>query len=246
MRWIFSPQRGQGLPNFPCAAISGRNAVTFSGKSFFASAAEPIHPQFERFARCRVQAMPLLVGHFLRLKNGRELRGVENFVGVGVADAAEVARIGESALDGVIFGGERGAESGEIGGEDVDAAGVESGEIFFAADDMERRAMFCAGFGEDERAVGEIKCGEHIFAGELCIGRAPVEAAGDHQVKNEPEVAVEADGDAFADAAQVADGAAFGVGERRDRRCGEETACRGGRGRDACRRCAAAARRGRR
>ncbi len=34
-------------------------------------------------------------------------------------------------------------------------------------------------------------------------------------MKNEPEVAFHADGDAFADAAEFADGVAFGFGERR-------------------------------
>ena len=145
---------------------------------------------------------------------------MKNFVGVGVADAAEVARVGESALDGVIFGGERGAECGEVGGEDVDAAGVECGKIFGAFDDVERGAMLRAGFGEDERAIGEIERGKHVFAGELRAGSAPVEAAGDHQVKDEPQVGVEADSDTFADAAQFAHSAAFGVGERWD--CGAE------------------------
>ena len=53
---------------------------------------------------------------------------------------------------------------------------------------------------------------------ELRPGGAPVQAAGDHQVKDEPEIAVESDGDALADAAQFADGAAFGVAQRRNRR----------------------------
>ena len=38
MRCTFSPQRGQGRPNRPCTAISGRNAVTFSGNPRLASA----------------------------------------------------------------------------------------------------------------------------------------------------------------------------------------------------------------
>ena len=38
MRWTFSPHRGQGWPNRPCTAMSFRKAVTFSGKSLFASA----------------------------------------------------------------------------------------------------------------------------------------------------------------------------------------------------------------
>ncbi len=78
----------------------------------------------------------MLIGHFLCLEDGRELRGVKNFVGVSVADAAEIARIGERALDGVVFGGKRRAECREIAGENVDAAGVEGWKIFGVADDV--------------------------------------------------------------------------------------------------------------
>ncbi len=50
---------------------------------------------------------------------------VEDFVGVGVADAAEQARVGKGALEGVVVTGEGFGEFSEIGGEDIDAAGVE-------------------------------------------------------------------------------------------------------------------------
>ena len=40
-----------------------------------------------------------------------------------------------------------------------------------------------------------------------------MQAARDHQMQNEPEVAFEADGDALADAAEFTDDAAVGVGE---------------------------------
>jgi hypothetical protein len=48
-------------------------------------------------------------------RDGRELGGVQDLVGVGVADAADEARIGEGALEGAVFRGEGGAEAGEIG-----------------------------------------------------------------------------------------------------------------------------------
>ena len=41
-----------------------------------------------------------------------------------------------------------------------------------------------------------------------------MEAAGDHEVKDEPEVVVEAESDAFADTAQLADGMTFDAGQR--------------------------------
>ena len=42
-----------------------------------------------------------------------------------------------------------------------------------------------------------------------------MKAAGDHQVEHEPEIVVEADGDAFADAAQAGHFAALDGAERR-------------------------------
>ena len=50
---------------------------------------------------------------------------MEDLVGVGVADAGEDARVGEGSLEGAVFFGQRGAEGCEVGGEDVDAAGVD-------------------------------------------------------------------------------------------------------------------------
>ena len=43
--------------------------------------------------------------------------------------------------------------------------------------------------------------------------RAPVQAAGNHQMKDQPEIVVEADGDAFADATKFADGEAVDGGD---------------------------------
>ena len=69
----------------------------------------------ERGARGSQKALPLFWLEFVGERDGRELSGVEDLVGVGVADAANEARIGESALEGAVFAGERGAECGEVG-----------------------------------------------------------------------------------------------------------------------------------
>ena len=50
-------------------------------------------------------------------RDGRESRGVENLVGVGVAHAADEARIGEGALEGAVFQGERRAKTASSGSE---------------------------------------------------------------------------------------------------------------------------------
>jgi hypothetical protein len=69
--------------------------------------------------------------------------------------------------------------------------------------------VFGASFGEDEGAVGEVEGGEIISAAEFGSSGTPVEAAGDHEMKDEPDAVVELDGDAFADSAKPSDGVAF-------------------------------------
>ena len=90
-----------------------------------------------------------------------------------------------------------------------DAAGVDVLGGGFVGEEVEGGAAFGAGFGEDEGAVGEVEGGEVVAAAEFCAEGAPVETAGDHEVKDEPEAVVELDGDAFADAVERADGVAF-------------------------------------
>jgi hypothetical protein len=190
------------------------------GGDFFREAllgfsAETVDPESEGGAGGGEEAVPVFGLEFGSEREGRELGGVEDFVGVGVADTADEAGIGESALEGAVFSREGGAEAGEVRGEDFDAAGIEVVKGLLAADEMERSAALGAGFREDERTGGEIEGGEGVASGEFGLGRAPVETAGDHEVKNQPEIAFNTDGDALADAAEGADGFAFNAGEGR-------------------------------
>src|ERR1700741_1157760 len=75
--------------------------------------------------------------------------------------------------------------------------------------------MFCSRFGERERAAGKIESCEAAPAGKLCPSRLPMQAPGDHQMQNEPEIAFYADGDALADAAKFADDFAFDIADGR-------------------------------
>ncbi len=206
-----APQVGQGCSKRPWTAMSFRNAVTFSGKAWAASALRRVDPELERVACGGEEALPLLWSELRGLQDGREASGVEDLVGVGVADAGEDARVGEGALEGAVFDGEGGAEGCEVGGEDVDASCVEFVGGGPVGEEVEGGAAFGAGFGEDERAVGKVECGEVVSAAEFCAKGTPVEAAGDHEVKDEPEAVVEFEGDAFADAMETADGVAFDV-----------------------------------
>ncbi len=108
------PQVGQGWLKRPWTAMSLRKAVTFSGKACAASALRRVYPESKRVAGGGVEALPLVFGEFVGLEDRRELGGVEDLVGVGVADAGEDAWVGEGSLEGAVFGGECGAEVCEV------------------------------------------------------------------------------------------------------------------------------------
>jgi len=174
--------------------------------------------------RGRVEATQVFGRELSRLRERRELGGVEDLIGVGVADAGEDARVGEGALKCVIFGNEGLPEVLEAEGKDVQAAGVELGEGCLSLNEVQGGAAFRPGFGEDEGAVGEVEGGEIVAATEFGSGCSPVEAAGDHQVEDQEELAVKDEDDAFADAAKGKDLFAFERSDGWERGAEEEGA----------------------
>ena len=129
---------------------------------------------------------------------------MKNFVGVCVADPAEEPRIGERSLQRAVFDSEHFAERFEIGGEYVDASGIECSQCFFAGNDLQRRAPLAAGFGEDQRSTGEVEGGEILPSAKFGADGSPVQAAGDHEVQDEPEFVFKAEGNTFANSPQLA------------------------------------------
>jgi len=93
--------------------------------------------------------------------------------------------------------------------------GIDRFERRVAAQHEQRRAPFGAGFREHERAGGKIERCEIVAPAELCVRRPPMQSSGDHQMEHEPQVVVEADRDALADAPQLAHGASLHARERR-------------------------------
>lgn len=83
----------QGWLNFPWAAISGRKAVTFSGKP------APVTDGVE-------QPSQIGRGEFLTERDRAQSGVVEDLVAVSVADAGEYMRVGERPFQGVVFGGQ--------------------------------------------------------------------------------------------------------------------------------------------
>ena len=144
MRWMGEPQRGHAWPKRPCTAISGRNAVTPSGNFFLASDERRSIQSFSVDRVSREETLPFFGFKFVRERNGRELRRMKNLVGVGIAHAADDARIGEGALEGAVLGSERGAKPIQMRGENFDAAGIDVADGLLAAQNVQRGAALGA------------------------------------------------------------------------------------------------------
>ena len=107
------------------------------GEAPFRFGPETGYPKFQRGACGSEEAVPFFRCQFLCAGHGGKLCGVQNLVGIGIADAADGVRVGECFLDGVVPGCERGAEAIEVCREYLDAAGIDGAQAFFAAQEMQ-------------------------------------------------------------------------------------------------------------
>ena len=87
-------------------------------------------------------------------------------------------------------------------GKNIDTAGIERGKARFSADKVQRCALARAGFSKGERAVVKVKGGKGAAAIGSFLLLAPVQTAGNHEMKDQPEIVVKAEGNALAHAAQ--------------------------------------------
>ncbi len=77
--------------------------MTFSGNARFRFGAKPSDPELQRLPGRGKQSFPFVGRELVGERDRRELRRVQDLVGIGVADAAEQARIGQGALQRMIF-----------------------------------------------------------------------------------------------------------------------------------------------
>src|ERR1700722_2427018 len=140
---------------------------------------------------------------------------MQDLIRISVADSAQHARIGERALERVVLRGQHGAKRIEIGGKDVDPSRVERRQVLFSSNDMERGSFLRSSFGENQRTVGKIERREILSAAKLRLTITPMQAAGNHQVQNEPKIAFHPNRDTLADAPQLLHLASFRARERR-------------------------------
>ena len=77
------------------------------GKPVACSFAEQFDPVGQGFLGRPVQALDFRARQVMRHRHGRQTRAMQDFVRVGIADAAEQARVGQRAFEGVTATGKR-------------------------------------------------------------------------------------------------------------------------------------------
>src|SRR5689334_25210931 len=124
----------------------------------------------------------------------------------------------------MILARERVAKAREIGIENFQSAAPVLPQSSFAADQMQRRALFRSRFGEHERARGKIQRSEAQLPRERRTRRLPVQTAGNHEVNDQIKIVFERDDDALAETLQADDPFAKSFGYRRLDRAQEKRA----------------------
>ena len=141
------------------------------------------------------------------------MRGVEDLIGVGVADATHEARIGQGAFQRVVFGGEGRAEGFEVALRTSIPPGSTDRRPSSPLTMCSDARRFEPASVECQRALRKIESGEVLAAREFDFRGTPVQPSGDHQMEHQPDIALDSDRDSFADTADFANCAAFRVGD---------------------------------
>src|SRR3989442_7225838 len=126
---------------------------------------QPLDPLGEGVAGGAVQPRRFLLTELRREFERGESCGMEDLVGIRVSDSVEQSRIGEGSLQGVRLARDCFPKLLRARVPDVEAARVVPGEFRGTVDEVERRAVLCAGLGEEQGARREIERGEADLAG---------------------------------------------------------------------------------
>src|SRR6266481_4632393 len=168
------------------------------GKATFCLSAQAVYPEPNCVARGSEQPFPLARPELVRERDRRQLRGMQDLVRIGIADAADDAWIGKSPLERAVFGCKGGAKRIKIAREDIDSSGIDGTQTLFARDDIQRCSVLCTRFGKHERTAGKIESRQTPAARELRSWDLPVQPAGNHQVQHQPEIAFYSNRDSLA------------------------------------------------
>src|SRR5271157_4414091 len=109
-------------------------------------------------------------------------------------------RVGQSALQGVVMPCQPGGKGLKAGSKNVHTARVAGSKGSAALDEVERGLFLGSGLGHYEASARKVKGCQVPFASQANTRLPPVKSSGDHQVNEEPELVLETDGDALADA----------------------------------------------
>src|SRR5688572_7609744 len=122
---------------------------------------------------------------------------MKNLVGVRVSYSAEKTGIRERTLERVVLAPESRFELVSPDLQRLGAASVELGERILALYQRDGCAPLGAGLRQNQRTVVKVERSESEPAGKLRAGSKPAQAAGDHEVNHDPEIAIESDRDAL-------------------------------------------------
>src|SRR5437763_2030602 len=135
---------------------------------------------------------------------------MQYLVAVGVADAAEESRIGERALERMVFALQPLAKRFESGVLQLEPAHVEAGERRFALHEVKRGTLLRSRLGERECTGGKLEQREGESRRRLLTTREPAQPPGDHEVEHEKELVLEREHDALAHPAHAAHALSLG------------------------------------
>jgi hypothetical protein len=106
---------------------------------------------------------------------------------------------------------------------DVDPTGITGGQRITTMQQVQRRAPRGAGLREHQRAAAEFEDGQRGLAGRwLRARRKPLQAAGNHRVQHQKQLAIERNDDQLAESLGAHHATLFGRGNRWYRRAQQE------------------------
>ena len=162
MRCTGAPHRGHGRSNRPWTAMPSLNAVTLSRERVATLRPKPLDPASQRVHRRAMQAFDPLLIEMARQLQGRELRRVQDLVGIRIADSAEQPGIRQRPFQRVVLHSQPRSERRRTAGERVDASGIEIVQAVEAAHERQRGAPPGARLCQDQRAGRELESCESL------------------------------------------------------------------------------------
>src|SRR6266700_7430176 len=111
----------------------------------------------------------------MRKFDRRQLRSVQNLIGISVADSADNSRIGERPLQSTVFSSERSLKRRQIGVEDLDSARIDGTQTLLALQNVQGSAPFGPGFCQYKRTIRKIESRKLIAASQLCSSHPPMQ-----------------------------------------------------------------------